>query len=70
MILASFAFAVALQDSAIDFAKSWTGIRSAIESRYYARQQQHDRMESLLNKYEPMAKAARDKGNSKRTSTT
>ncbi len=58
MILAPLAFAVALQAPDIDYGKAWSGIRSSIEGRYYARQQQHDRMEALLNKYEPKAKAA------------
>ncbi|MFI5385656.1 MAG: S41 family peptidase [Fimbriimonadales bacterium] len=61
MLLTSLAFAVALQDPAIDYAKAWSGIRTSIEGRYYARQQQHDRMESLLNKYEPKAKSAKDR---------
>src|SRR5579862_4671753 len=64
MIFASIAFAIALQDPGanVDYAKAWTGIRTSIEGRYYARQQQHDRMKTLLDKYEPAAKAAKTKG--------
>ncbi|HVT12143.1 MAG TPA: S41 family peptidase [Fimbriimonadaceae bacterium] len=58
MILAPLAFAIALQGPKVDFANAWSRIRSAIETRYYARTQQHDRMESLLNRYESDAKAA------------
>jgi len=59
MILAPFVLAVALQGPRVDYSNAWNGIRRSIESRYYARQQQHDRMETLLNKYEPLAKEAK-----------
>jgi carboxyl-terminal processing protease len=62
MMLASLALAITLQTPDLDFSKAWTGIRSSIESRYYGRQKNADRMKSLLDKYEPMAKAAKDKG--------
>lgn len=62
MLFAPLAFAIALQAPKVDFVKAWTGIRNAIETRYYARQPDHDRMESLLNKYEPAAKSATSQG--------
>jgi len=58
MILASIAFTVALRGP-VDYTSAWTSIRHSIETRYYARQQQHDRMETLLNKYQPIAEAAK-----------
>lgn len=61
MLLSSIAFALALQEPTIDFARAWTGIRNAIESRYYARTEQHDKMLTLLTKYEAKAKVAKDR---------
>lgn len=61
MVLASLALAVAFQGPAIDFGKTWQNVRSSIESRYYARTSQKDRMKALLDKYEPAAKATKDK---------
>lgn len=62
MFIASLAFVIALQEPATDFNKAWSGIRTSIETRYYARQKDHDKMESLLNKYEPKAKSAKSEG--------
>ena len=41
-----------------DHEKDWRDVRTAIERRYYARTKQKDRMTSLLDKHEPIAKAA------------
>jgi carboxyl-terminal processing protease len=58
MLIPTLAFALAAQRPEIDFAKAWTGIRSAIEQRYYARKERGGQMKALLDKYEPKAKAA------------
>lgn len=58
-MFATYAFLVTLQNPAIDFAKAWTGVRSAIESRYWNREKDHDRMEKLLDRFEPIAKSAK-----------
>ncbi len=57
MLLASISFAIAAH-SPTDFADSWSTVRKSIENRYYARKANHDRMASLLDKYEPKAKSA------------
>src|SRR5579871_4358773 len=59
MVFASLAFAAVLQAPSFDSERAWSTIRSSIEGRYYARSSQHERMETLLNKYEPQAKEAK-----------
>lgn len=61
MIFASLALALVLQTPNPDFAKAWTGIRNSIETRYYDRQKNADKMKALLDKYEPRAKAAKSR---------
>lgn len=58
-MFATFALALALQSPAIDFAKTWISVRSAIEGRYWDRAKEHDRMEKLLDRFEPIAKSAK-----------
>ena len=60
MLLPSIALDIALPAPKIDYALAWSGIRSSIETRYYARKSQGERMKSLLDKYEPLAKSAKD----------
>jgi len=62
MIFASLALAAALQGPKIDYTSAWTSIRHSIETRYYARKEQHGRMESLLDKYQSAAEAAKNQG--------
>src|ERR1044072_5086782 len=58
MFLSSIAFAITAQQAKIDFAKAWSGIRAAIEQRYYAKNERATQMKQLLDKYEPIAKAS------------
>lgn len=41
------------------WSQNWSTIRSSIEGQYYARVSQHKKMEELLDRYEPRAKAAK-----------
>lgn len=55
VILPLAIFAAHIQSS---WEKNWSTVRSAIESRYYARESNKKFMTDLLNKYEPKARAA------------
>lgn len=57
MIAAALAF-FPLQQPVEDFASVWADCRRAVETRYYARRTKTDKMNEILNKYEPLAKAA------------
>lgn len=52
---------VLLSQTPTDFAPVWDKVASSIRTRYYARDTRKVEMDALLAKYEPIAKAAKDR---------